>query len=236
MDAGTNAEQEACGSPDFLKDINEQNFKFSATAETQKHVKLDSEDSGFMKSEDTSTLGVTTTTMSSGNEIKDELTREEELELLLNGLEKSLNQDSFLSSVISLKPDPDVPIPRDPNVLKILTEAGAKVSNCNSLSRDGCLSSQASRGESPQLKETDPLQELLNSLSNDCEISDGRILHAVSTQDNPTLLQLVLTTYPDIDLEAEDRHGQTALNLAARHGYLQVLEVSLKKNIFRLKK
>jgi len=75
-------------------------------------------------------------------QVKSDLTRDEELELLLNGLEKSLNEDSFLSSVISVKPDGDVQLPRDPNVLKILTEAGAKMSNCNSLNREGALSSQ----------------------------------------------------------------------------------------------
>jgi len=53
-------------SPEFLKDVNEENFKFSSN-EGQVHLKLDSEDSGFPKSEDASTLGVGTTL--SSNEV-----------------------------------------------------------------------------------------------------------------------------------------------------------------------
>lgn len=218
-------------SPDFLKDFNEHNFKFSTIDSTTKNndanfLKLDSEDSGFLKSEDASTLGLRSDghmTLSSTNEegvnettLKSDLTREEELDLLLNGLEKSLNEESkllddgFLSqitqnSIIGLKKEeaeseklnetfenafsnnddvPDIKVdkdcvvldklneidnevekeasqeveeenkevvlsslleilqyPKDPKVLKILTEAGAKVSNCNSLQRDGKCSS-----------------------------------------------------------------------------------------------
>jgi len=219
-------------SPDFLKDFNEHNFKFSTIDSNTKNtdanfLKLDSEDSGFLKSEDASTLGLRSDghmTLSSTNEegvnettLKSDLTREEELDLLLNGLEKSLNEESrllddgFLSqitqnSIIGLKKEeadseklnetfenafsnnddvPDIKVdkdcvvldklneidnevekeasqeteeddnkevvlsslleilqyPKDPKVLKILTEAGAKVSNCNSLQRDGKCSS-----------------------------------------------------------------------------------------------
>lgn len=218
-------------SPDLLKDFTDQSFKFSLVESPAKNtetifLKLDSHDSGFLKSEDTSTLGVRSdgqTTLSSTNEEKavseyeeaSELTREEELDMLLNGLEKSLNEEthlldeSFLSqitqnSLIGLRKDleekspvkdsgesgfgndgtksdkdfsapsvnqneiindektspkegevvkyeeeegvketePDnifeiLQVPRDPKVLKILTEAGAKMSNCNSLQRDG---------------------------------------------------------------------------------------------------
>lgn len=52
-------------------------------------------------------------------------------------------------------------------------------------------------------------------------------VHTLAGEGNATLLSLVLSTYPEINLEAEDRHGQTALNLAARHGYLDVVEVNL---------
>lgn len=138
-------------SPDFLKDISEQNFKFSASGDGQGgHVKLDSEDSGFVRSEDASTLGVPR------HEAKEELTREEELDLLLHGLERTLNsqledqeedqeEDLLLQGLqrsLKQEADPSIPIPKDPNVLKILTEAGAKVSNSNSLCRDAALHNQ----------------------------------------------------------------------------------------------
>lgn len=229
-------------SPDFLKEFNEHNFKFSVelpskNAETN-FLKLDSQDSGFLKSEDMSTLGLKSdeqTTISSTNdekandfEVKTELTREEELDLLLNGLEKSLNEESqlldnsFLSQItqnsfaalrreglgeeeedrekkqkspieesekigfdnVNIRANYEndcrpyknsevedevevkeavknfegeekeeckepvmsslleiLQVPKDPKVLKILTEAGAKVSNCNSLQRNENLSS-----------------------------------------------------------------------------------------------
>ncbi|KAL0280589.1 UNVERIFIED_CONTAM: hypothetical protein PYX00_001841 [Menopon gallinae] len=315
-------------SPDFLKDFNEHSFKFSTIDSSTKNnennfLKLDSEDSGFLKSEDASTLGLRSDgqiTLSSNNEestngatLKSVLTREEELDLLLNGLEKSLNEEthllenSFLSqiketSLIGLKkenieleklndtfdnafrdenvPEVDVEkdcvvldkvneveneleletsqnvaqekkdsvldnlleilkVPKDPKVLKILTEAGAKVSKSNSLQRDGkgssidgeieeILSSQVSRNVSPNTE----LQELLLSWNKEADISSvdstGRTtIHTLAGEGNSTLLNLVLSTYPEVNLEAEDRHGQTALNLAARHGYLEVVQVLL---------
>ena len=222
-------------SPDFLKEFTEQNFKFSLespskTGETS-FLNIGSQDSGFLKSEDTSTLGLvsneqTTESISvfdekmSAEQSKHQipLTKEEELDILLNGLEKSLNEESeifntsFLSQITqkslaalrnenceedesqkkimetvtlnienmevkhekknefslghsksdkaqgfskesteedSGKKETEglkepllsdilevLQVPKDPKVLKILTEAGAKVSNCNSLQKN----------------------------------------------------------------------------------------------------
>lgn len=79
------------------------------------------------------------------------------------------------------------------------------------------------------------LQELLQSWNKEADLSSldsvGRTtIHALAGEGNSTLLNLILSTHPETNLEVEDRHGQTALNLAARHGYLEVVEV-----IFNLK-
>lgn len=42
---------------------------------------------------------------------------------------------------------------------------------------------------------------------------------------NLSVLQDLLKTHPDINLEVNDNNGQTPLNIAARHGYLEVVEV-----------
>lgn len=53
-------------------------------------------------------------------------------------------------------------------------------------------------------------------------------IHTLAGEGNATLLSLIISTYPETNLELEDRHGQTALNLAARHGYLDVVEVIIQ--------
>jgi len=40
-----------------------------------------------------------------------------------------------------------------------------------------------------------------------------------------SVLQDLLKTHSDINLEVNDNNGQTPLNIAARHGYLEVVEV-----------
>ncbi|KAK6633628.1 hypothetical protein RUM44_004235 [Polyplax serrata] len=308
-------------SSEFLKELNDHSFKFSMGSPAKNNetnfLKLDSQDSGFLKSEDTSTLGVRSegqATISSTNDEKNdylakvELTKEEELDLLLNGLEKSLNEESqllensFLSqitqnSLVALKQDdveeknsnkilidrnggnenldsksgrdsePTVKkseepsqenekgaaeekkglvieslkevlaVPKDPKVLKILTEAGAKVSNCNSLQRNekSSASDDGKDFDSSQVSRSSPnteLKEFLQSWNKEADIcsvdSVGRTtIHTLAGEGNATLLSLIISTYPETNLELEDRHGQTALNLAARHGYLDVVEVLL---------
>lgn len=40
-----------------------------------------------------------------------------------------------------------------------------------------------------------------------------------------SVLEDLLKVHPDINLELNDNNGQTPLNIAARHGYLEVVEV-----------
>lgn len=47
---------------------------------------------------------------------------------------------------------------------------------------------------------------------------------------NLTVLHELLESHSNINLEVNDNNGQTPLNIAARHGYLEVVEV-LKKNM-----
>lgn len=42
---------------------------------------------------------------------------------------------------------------------------------------------------------------------------------------NLSVLQDLLKSHSDLDLELNDNNGQTPLNIAARHGYLEVVEV-----------
>lgn len=42
---------------------------------------------------------------------------------------------------------------------------------------------------------------------------------------NLSVLCDLLKTHSDINLEVNDNNGQTPLNIAARHGYLEVVEV-----------
>lgn len=39
------------------------------------------------------------------------------------------------------------------------------------------------------------------------------------------VLEDLLKVHPDVNLELNDNNGQTPLNIAARHGYLEVVEV-----------
>jgi len=76
----------------------------------------------------------------------------------------------------------------------------------------------------------DPLAELLGVVDGDVNRPDGggrTLLHSLSAEGNARLLQLAVTACHDADLEATDRHGQTPLNLAARHGHGDVVAVLL---------
>ena len=75
------------------------------------------------------------------------------------------------------------------------------------------------------------LAELLGMLGMDRDInradpSSGRtLLHALAAEGDARLLELALSSCPDAELERTDRHGQAPLNLAARHGHADVVEV-----------
>ncbi|XP_068086218.1 ankyrin repeat domain-containing protein 50 [Anabrus simplex] len=130
---------------------------------------------------------------------------------------------------------PGRPPPKDPRILRLLLEAGARVTSHNeeNVSGEGgaervdevVTSSQVSAESSPLL---DPLAELLGE-GGDVNRADGSgrtLLHQLAAEGNVHLLELAVATR-GADLEATDRHGQTPLNLAARHGYGEVVKVLL---------
>ncbi|XP_012170407.2 ankyrin repeat domain-containing protein 50-like isoform X3 [Bombus pascuorum] len=118
-------------------------------------------------------------------------------------------------------------------LLKLLIDAGAKPSEKvveDDASKDAVSSSQVSQDVSPMDESpSEPLTELLGE-SGDINQADscGRtVLHTLAADGNASLLELALATCPQAKLEATDRHGQTPLNLAARHGYADVVRVLL---------
>ncbi|XP_031841575.1 uncharacterized protein LOC116430947 isoform X2 [Nomia melanderi] len=118
-------------------------------------------------------------------------------------------------------------------LLRLLIDAGAKPSEKvveDDASKDAISSSQVSQDVSPMDESpSEPLTELLGE-SGDINQTDscGRtVLHTLAADGNASLLELALTTCPQAKLEATDRHGQTPLNLAARHGYADVVRVLL---------
>ncbi|XP_043515148.1 ankyrin repeat domain-containing protein 50 isoform X3 [Frieseomelitta varia] len=118
-------------------------------------------------------------------------------------------------------------------LLKLLIDAGAKPSEKvveDDASKDAVSSSQVSQDVSPMDESpSEPLTELLGE-SGDINQADscGRtVLHTLAADGNASLLELALATCPQAKLESTDRHGQTPLNLAARHGYGDVVRVLL---------
>ncbi|XP_011306875.1 ankyrin repeat domain-containing protein 50 isoform X2 [Fopius arisanus] len=122
---------------------------------------------------------------------------------------------------------------QDFKLLRLLIDAGAKPSEKvveDEPSKDPVSSSQVSQDVSP-IDESpgEPLTELLGE-SGDINQADscGRtVLHTLAADGNASLLELALAACPQAKLEATDRHGQTPLNLAARHGYTDVVRVLL---------
>ncbi|XP_008215505.1 ankyrin repeat domain-containing protein 50 isoform X1 [Nasonia vitripennis] len=125
---------------------------------------------------------------------------------------------------------------QDTKLLKLLVDAGARLSEKladeEDLAGNNVIvsSSQISRNSSPMNESPiEPLVELLGE-GGDINQTDscGRtVLHNLAADGNATLLALASEAYPTAKLEATDRHGQTALNLAARHGYSDVVKVLL---------
>ncbi|KAJ9584058.1 hypothetical protein L9F63_021595 [Diploptera punctata] len=124
------------------------------------------------------------------------------------------------------------PAPRDPRVVRLLLEAGARLSTEEERGDELVTSSQVSEECSPVVEQLvrDPLAELLGVVDGDVNRPDGggrTLLHSLAAEGNARLLELAITTCRDADLEATDRHGQTPLNLAARHGHGDVVAVLL---------
>ncbi|KAJ8688175.1 hypothetical protein QAD02_023970 [Eretmocerus hayati] len=124
---------------------------------------------------------------------------------------------------------------QDAKLLKLLLDAGARLTEkaddqVDSAGNPLVSSSQISRNSSPADElPIEPLVELLGE-NGDINLTDscGRtVLHNLAADGNATLLELALEACPQAKLEATDRHGQTALNLAARHGYSDVVKVLL---------
>lgn len=57
------------------------------------------------------------------------------------------------------------------------------------------------------------------------DINGRNVLHLLAMDGNVNALHNLLKTHPDINLEVTDNNGQTPLNIAARYGYLEVVEV-----------
>ncbi|XP_029174037.1 ankyrin repeat domain-containing protein 50 isoform X4 [Nylanderia fulva] len=122
---------------------------------------------------------------------------------------------------------------QDAKLLRLLIDAGAKPSEKtidDDASKDAVSSSQVSQDVSPiDESPSEPLTELLGE-SGDINQADsyGRtVLHTLAADGNASLLELALAACPQAKLEAVDRNGQTPLNLAARHGYADVVRVLL---------
>lgn len=63
----------------------------------------------------------------------------------------------------------------------------------------------------------------------EADINGRNTLHLLAMDGNLTVLHELLESHSNINLEVNDNNGQTPLNIAARHGYLEIVEV-LKKN------
>lgn len=57
------------------------------------------------------------------------------------------------------------------------------------------------------------------------DINGRNTLHLLAMDGNFSVLEDLLKTHTDINLEVIDNNGQTPLNIAARHGHLEVVEV-----------
>lgn len=57
------------------------------------------------------------------------------------------------------------------------------------------------------------------------DINGRNTLHLLAMDGNFSVLEDLLKIHSDINLEVIDNNGQTPLNIAARHGYLEIVEV-----------
>lgn len=66
---------------------------------------------------------------------------------------------------------------------------------------------------------------LLPSNIYEVDINGRNTLHLLAMDGNLSALHDVLKIHSDVNLEVNDNNGQTPLNIAARHGYLEIVEV-----------
>jgi ankyrin repeat protein len=80
---------------------------------------------------------------------------------------------------------------------------------------------------SPKIEKSTVLNSstILPSNLYEVDINGRNTLHLLAMDGNLTVLHDILKTHPDINLELNDNNGQTPLNIAARHGYLEIVEV-----------
>lgn len=57
------------------------------------------------------------------------------------------------------------------------------------------------------------------------DINGRNTLHLLAMDGHLNVLQELLETHSNVNLEVNDNNGQTPLNIAARHGYLEIVEV-----------
>lgn len=119
---------------------------------------------------------------------------------------------------------------QDMKLLRLLTDVGAKPSE-RVIDDDACKDGVSSSQDASSMDESlgEPLTELLGEDGNinQADSSGRTVLHTLAADGNASLLELAFTACPQAKLETADRHGQTPLNLAARHGYADVVRVLL---------
>ncbi|CAO1430135.1 unnamed protein product [Diamesa hyperborea] len=115
----------------------------------------------------------------------------------------------------------------DSKVLKLLIETGI-----NNL--DSQLSCESSMLNSPLLsdKSQNMDSELAELLISNMEIHKGKaFIHILANDGNHVLLERALRACKNpVDLEIEDHNGQTALNIAARNGHLEIVKLLIDYN------
>lgn len=114
-----------------------------------------------------------------------------------------------------------VVIPRDPAVLRLLLEAGARLPTASVAGSD--------EGGSPvPSMPPDPLDALLGSGASvdDTDANQRALLHTAAYEGDAALVERLL--HAKSSLELADRNGQTPLNLAARQGHADVVILLLK--------
>lgn len=57
------------------------------------------------------------------------------------------------------------------------------------------------------------------------DVNGRNTLHLLVMDGNLNGLQNLLETHSNVNLDVNDNNGQTPLNIAARHGYLEIVEV-----------
>lgn len=57
------------------------------------------------------------------------------------------------------------------------------------------------------------------------DINGRNALHLLAMDGNLSVLRDLLETHSNVNLEVNDNNGQTPLNIAARNGYLEIVEV-----------